>query len=139
MRTIVVSGALANKPFNGGEAWVRLSWVRGFRRLGFRVVLVEQIEPGACVDDSGALAPFGKSVNRAYFNSVVEWAGLGGSAALLCGDEKSCEGVGWRELLDVAASAGYRPRGPGEGMARPCSRVSARRYGAGPRRSGDHS
>ena len=26
MAAVIVSGALANKPFNGGEAWVRLSW-----------------------------------------------------------------------------------------------------------------
>ena len=31
---IVVAGALAAKPGNGGEAWVRLSWVLGLRRLG---------------------------------------------------------------------------------------------------------
>ena len=40
----IVSGALANKPFNGGEAWVRLSWVLGLRRLGFDVCFVEEID-----------------------------------------------------------------------------------------------
>jgi hypothetical protein len=105
MRTIVVSGALANKPLNGGEAWVRLSWVRGFQRLGFRVVLVEQIAPRACVDASGAPAAFEDSVNLAYFRSVVEWAGLNGSAALVYGENAACEGLAWGELLDVAASA----------------------------------
>jgi hypothetical protein len=105
MRTIVVSGALANKPFNGGEAWVRLSWVRGFQRLGFRVVLVEQIAPDACVDAAGAPAPFGRSENLWYFRSVVEWAGLCGSAALVCGGGEACEGLAWPELVEAAASA----------------------------------
>ena len=41
--TAVVAGALANKPGNGGEAWVRLNWALGLARLGFRVVFVEQI------------------------------------------------------------------------------------------------
>ncbi len=27
MKLVVVSGALANKPFNGGNAWSRLSWI----------------------------------------------------------------------------------------------------------------
>ncbi len=39
---IVVAGAIASKPRNGGEAWVRLSYVRGFRRLGLDVAFVEQ-------------------------------------------------------------------------------------------------
>ena len=105
MRTIVVSGALANKPFNGGEAWVRLSWVRGLQRLGFRVVLVEQIGPAACVDGAGVPAPFGRSVNLSYFRSVIEWAGLAGSAALVYGGGEACEGLTWRELQEAAASA----------------------------------
>jgi len=44
MARILVSGAVANKPFSGGEAWVRMSWVRGLRRLGHEVAFVEQIE-----------------------------------------------------------------------------------------------
>ena len=50
MKTCIVSGALANKPHNGGEAWVRLSWARGMQRLGWNVVFVEQLNdptPGA--------------------------------------------------------------------------------------------
>ena len=56
MPTAIVSGALANKPFNGGAAWTRLSWALGLRRLGFRVCFVEQIDPATCVDASGAPA-----------------------------------------------------------------------------------
>jgi hypothetical protein len=44
MARILVSGAIANKPRSGGEAWVRMSWVRGLRRLGHEVCFVEQIE-----------------------------------------------------------------------------------------------
>ena len=33
MAVVIVAGALANKPGNGGEAWVRLSWV-GARHAG---------------------------------------------------------------------------------------------------------
>lgn len=42
MTKVVVAGALANKPGNGGEAWVRLSWIRGFERLGLDVAFVEE-------------------------------------------------------------------------------------------------
>ena len=40
MDTVVVSGAIANKLLNGGEAWVRLSWILGLRRLGLDVWFV---------------------------------------------------------------------------------------------------
>jgi len=42
--TAIVSGALANKPGNDGNAWTRLSWVRGLQRLGWQVTFVEQIQ-----------------------------------------------------------------------------------------------
>lgn len=44
MPTAIVSGALASKPFNGGNAWTRLSFVLGLRRLGYDVLFVEQID-----------------------------------------------------------------------------------------------
>ena len=44
---IVVAGALANKPGYGGEAWVRLDWVRGLTALGADVRFVEELAPGA--------------------------------------------------------------------------------------------
>ena len=40
---VTVAGALAAKPWNGGEAWVRLSYVLGLRRLGLQVAFVEQL------------------------------------------------------------------------------------------------
>src|SRR5262245_49392025 len=43
VRTAIVGGALANKPGNGGNAWTRLQWLLGLRRLGFRPYLIEQI------------------------------------------------------------------------------------------------
>jgi hypothetical protein len=41
--TAIVSGALATKPWNGGNAWTRLSFLLGLRRLGFEVVFIEQL------------------------------------------------------------------------------------------------
>ncbi len=43
MTAVVVAGALANKPGSAGEAWVRMSWVRGLERLGLDVWFVEEI------------------------------------------------------------------------------------------------
>src|SRR5436853_2866776 len=82
-RTIVIAGALANKPHNGGNAWVVLNWVRGFQLLGFDVVFVEQLPPSACVDERGARCTFEMSAGRAFFREVIAWAGLQGAASLV--------------------------------------------------------
>jgi hypothetical protein len=58
MSTIVVSGAIANKYLKAGEAWHRLQWVLGLKRLGFQVFFVEQISRAGCVDTAGAVAAF---------------------------------------------------------------------------------
>ena len=42
MTVVAVAGALASKAANGGEAWVRLSYALGFRRLGCGVRLIEE-------------------------------------------------------------------------------------------------
>ena len=42
MIAVGVGGALASKAANGGEAWVRLSYALGFRRLGCEVRLIEE-------------------------------------------------------------------------------------------------
>jgi hypothetical protein len=103
MSTTIVSGALANKPFNGGEAWVRLSWALGLRRLGFDVYFVEELESGACVDDSGVPAPFSASANRAYFESVVRDFGFDGRAGLLCDGGEEGAGLDLEEIVEIAA------------------------------------
>src|SRR5262249_7761552 len=85
MATVVVSGAIANKYLRGGAVWTRLSYALGFRRLGFRVYFVEQIDPGTCVDASGAASGFEESANLAYFRRVTSQFGLAGVSTLLCG------------------------------------------------------
>jgi hypothetical protein len=70
MTTVLVAGALANKPGYGGEAWVRLSYVLGFRALGLETSFVEEI--GEPTDEAVG-----------YFAEVVELFGLAASAALV--------------------------------------------------------
>ena len=105
MSVVVVGGALANKSFNGGEAWVRLNWLLGFRQLGFDVYLMEQIDRAACVDNAGRVTPFEQSVNVAYFRQVIERFGLTGSAALICEDGAQIEGLTETDLFEVAQTA----------------------------------
>ncbi len=105
MATIVVGGALANKPLNGGEAWVRLSWIRGLRTLGFDVLFVEQLAAGSCIDAAGRPAAFEDSLNRAYFEAVTEEFGLSGSAALLYDGGRATAGLPYGEVLERAEAA----------------------------------
>jgi hypothetical protein len=49
MATALVAGALAAKAGNGGNAWSRISLVRGLERLGFDVVFLEEL-PGATAE-----------------------------------------------------------------------------------------
>jgi hypothetical protein len=101
----IVGGALANKPFNGGEAWVRLSWALGLRRLGFETYFVEELASASCVDRSGRPAGFSASANRAHFEAVVTGFGLDRQAGLLCDGGREWSGLGLEELRDLAADA----------------------------------
>ena len=104
MPAVVLAGALANKPNSGGEAWVRLSWVRGFQRLGLEVRFVEELSSSACVDAAGLPTPPGESVNVAYFRSVVDRFALRDVATLLV-DGEPVLGEDVDDLLGLAPSA----------------------------------
>jgi hypothetical protein len=105
MATAIVSGALANKPLNGGEAWVRLSWVLGLRRLGFDAYFVEELAPGGCVDETGARTEFASSVNRDYFEAVISEFGLEGNAGLLYDGGREAVGLDLEQLRQLSADA----------------------------------
>jgi hypothetical protein len=89
--TVVVAGALANKPHNGGEAWVRLTWLRGLADLGLDVQLVE----------SADVPPDGEAAD--WFDQVVGWAGIADRSTLLDARGECLRGPGPRLLQDVAA------------------------------------
>ncbi|HEX6189554.1 MAG TPA: hypothetical protein VFZ40_15845 [Pyrinomonadaceae bacterium] len=105
MASVIVSGAIANKHQQGGEAWVRLSWALGLRRLGFQVFFIEQIASDVCVDKAGVKATFEDSENLHYFKTTIEQFGLAGSAALVYKNGEEVWGTTQSELVDRAASA----------------------------------
>jgi hypothetical protein len=104
LTTVLISGALANKPSNGGNAWVVLSWALGLRRLGFHVYLLEQIRQSSCVDSSGDSTDFATSANLAYFRQVTERFGLNDSAALILEDGEQITGLSSAELDDIVSA-----------------------------------
>src|SRR3954454_18658050 len=91
MARILVSGAIANKPLSGGEAWVRMSWLRGLRRLGHEVCFVEQIESA----DAAGLE---------NFRAVAAALAPDCPVALLC-DGGSGEGLKLEEAVEWSRKA----------------------------------
>jgi hypothetical protein len=98
--TIVVAGALAQRPFHGGHTWVFLQYLLGFRRLGFDVVFVDRLEPGMCVDAAGAPAPLRSSQNLRYLGEVMDRFGLAGRWSVLFDGGREVVGLGRGEVVE---------------------------------------
>jgi len=101
---LVVAGAVASKWGNGGEAWVRLSWVRGFQQLGFDVYFLEQIHDGALVDGQGRPCDLAASANLGYFAEVMKEFHLADRSCLLH-DSGAYWGIAPHLLEGIAAEA----------------------------------
>jgi len=102
MPLVIVSGALANKPYNGGNAWSRLSWLLGFKQLGFDVYFVEQIGHDACIDRQGQISPFKQSINFEFFEKTMQQFGLSEVSCLIYRDGQEVHGVGIQRLATMA-------------------------------------
>jgi hypothetical protein len=103
--TAVVGGALANKAGYGGEAWIRMSWVVGLRRLGIDAWLVEDLDSATCTDRRGAPAAARDSYNLAYFDDVVATFGLTERAVLRVDGGTETYGAGAGALAALAEKA----------------------------------
>jgi hypothetical protein len=100
--TVIVAGALAQRPMRAGHTWVFLQYLLGFRALGFDVVFVDRLEPGMCTDAGGAPAGLEESMNVRYLRAVMERFGLADSWMLLYDAGRTCLGLP-RERLPQAA------------------------------------
>ena len=99
MRNAIVSSVIANKPLNGGNAWVVLSWALGLKRLGLNVHVVEQIQREHCINAVGERTSFETSVNLAYFRHVAGQFGL--AATLVLEPDKQTCGTCYEELREL--------------------------------------
>ena len=110
MWSVVVSGALANRPRNSGGASVRMTWVVGLRRLGFDVWFVEQIDSRLLRGDNSGGNTLGpgeadRSPHVEFFRETTARFGLTGRSALLDEHGQVLEGVSIAELRSAAAAA----------------------------------
>jgi len=103
MNTVIVSGPIANKPLNGGIAWIVLSYVFGFRQLGFDVHLIEQLDQSACRGPDGRPSTLEESINLAFLMAIVNRFEV--PATLVYNEGERTVGEPFSELLDLAHSA----------------------------------
>jgi hypothetical protein len=84
MATIAVSGSIAQRQGRPGHAWALLSYLLGFRRLGYEVLFVDRLgpEPG----------------EARWLEATMREVGLGGSYAALRDDGKGTVGLPRHEL-----------------------------------------
>ena len=92
MTTVVVAGALANKPANGGGAWSRLTLVRGLLELGVDAYLVEEL-------------PDANDASIDFFSAAVLELGLEQRATLIVGSGEDSVGLGFGALRELAETA----------------------------------
>jgi hypothetical protein len=97
--SIVVAGALAQRPRHGGHTWVFLQYLLGFRRLGWDVLFLDRLEPAMCVDRDGRPASLRSSENLRYLEQVMERFGLADSWAVLYDRGREVVGLGRSEVL----------------------------------------
>ncbi|HEX8770107.1 MAG TPA: hypothetical protein VF711_04990, partial [Acidimicrobiales bacterium] len=96
---VVVAGALAQRPGNGGHAWVFLNWLLGLRAAGFDVLFLDRTEPE--MFDDPALPPESSQQWR-WLSRVMSGAGLEGKFALFHDGGRVCLGLTREEILERA-------------------------------------
>ena len=100
--TVVLAGALAQRPGIGGHAWVFRNWLSGLAGLGCDVLFVDRLEPGMLPDPAG---PPEASPQWAWLEAVMAAAGMGGRFALLYDGGRRCLGLDRAALLQRCQGA----------------------------------
>ncbi len=72
----MIAGALAQKPKIAGHTWALLQYLLGFRRLGWKTLFVDYLEPSICVDEVGRSCALEDSIHLCYVRDVVRAFGL---------------------------------------------------------------
>jgi hypothetical protein len=94
--TILIGGALAQVPGNGGLAWFHLQLLLGFRRLGWDVLFLDRLEPGMREDEARCVH---------WLRSVMQPFGFGESYSLWCDGGARVIGVPREQVMQAASEA----------------------------------
>ena len=105
--TIVIAGSRAQKPKRGGQSWVFLQYLLGFRCLGWDVLYLDTLEPEVCFDAEGQECSVEDSVNLRYFLTIMEEFGLTDSFALVCNKGERFIGLDRKEVLERVKDSAF--------------------------------
>lgn len=105
--TIAIAGSLAQKPNQGGHSWVLLQYLLGFKRLGWNVLFLDQLEPAMYVNGAGEPCRLEESSNLRYFLKVMEGFGLDRSYAIICDRGERLIGLSRRQVLDRLRNSAF--------------------------------
>ena len=106
MATIALSGSIAQRPGRAGHTWVFLSYLLGFRSLGYEVLFIDRLTLDMVdrADRDGRGPDWVRSSPQArWMVEMMRDAGLGGSYALLLEDGVETIGLSRRETLERLA------------------------------------
>src|SRR4051794_7992855 len=98
----IIAGSLAQRPGRGGHAWVFLQYLLGFRRLGWDVLFLDELQPGMCRDEAGRACGFGQSWNVRYLTDVMRRFGLGEAFSLNYNGGEEVAGLPRRRVLEIS-------------------------------------
>jgi hypothetical protein len=98
--SLVISGVLAQKPKIAGHTWVVLQYLLGFRRLGWRTLFIDYLEPSLCVDETGQNCAMEDSDNLRYVRDVVKTFGLEEEYVLTAPGRETLIGMPRSRLLE---------------------------------------
>jgi hypothetical protein len=104
MATVAVSGALAQRPGRPGHAWVFLSYLLGFRRLGHDVLFIDRLDSGAHPPADAAPA---QSAQARWLARAMSLGGFDDCYAALIGDSDETIGLSRRQLLEELQGSAF--------------------------------
>jgi hypothetical protein len=114
MTAVLVGGALAAKAGNAGEAWVRMSWVRGLLQLGCDVWFAEEVDEV-------------RSDELTWFDSVATDFGLSERSCLVDRSGRAAAGHDLSPLFEFAAGCDLLINISGNLRSRPLLNMCRRR------------
>ena len=104
MATVAISGSMAQRPGRAGHAWVFLSYLLGFRGLGFDVLFLDRLE-ASMIDPAESAAGARSSRGARWLVETMRAAGLEGCYCLLLDGGAETVGVSRGEALARLSSA----------------------------------
>jgi hypothetical protein len=75
--SVVIACALAQKPKIAGHTWVLLQYLLGFRRPGWKTLLVDHLEYSIRVDEVGRNCALKGSADRCRTVRFLDYRGAG--------------------------------------------------------------